>query len=84
MMEGQHQGMDRPVIVVDAVDDKIPWATVTTQASAGVPNDARASLSLLFGKNVAAIFLRGNRQRDEYDRKKSDIYIERIMIVCYT
>ena len=42
VMEGQHQGLDRPVDVVIAVhrDDRDRWAVIAADESAVVPNDA--------------------------------------------
>ena len=39
-MEGQHQAMNRPVTVVSVeriTDDRSRWATITAEASVGVP-----------------------------------------------
>ena len=38
-MEGQHQGMDRPVDVslLRIADDRDRWAVIATDASVGVP-----------------------------------------------
>ena len=55
MMEGQRQGMDGPVIVVDGAHraaDGSRWATITAEASVGLPQRRRGVRGiLLWGKH---------------------------------